>query len=285
MNAAGFSAPEDSAALPTAGEQLAAVRQSRGMSIGEIAQQLKLSPWQVEALESNDLKRLPSPVFVRGFIRNYARLLRLDPALVLSVTQHHALAPQLTTAALEKSAEMPFPVARRTNWSRYAIAAAVVLIPLAVYEFYPEGSPEQDVKSGPVDTAQPPVQVIADSTSPSVPTVGVAQPSTPVVDDLKAGRSQPGASPSMAEAPARRVPGEQIVKLHFTRASWVEIRDRNGQKIFSQMNQPGTDQVVSGLAPLSLVVGNANGVQVTHNEQPVNLEPYIKVDVARLTLK
>ena len=47
----------------------------------------------------------------------------------------------------------------------------------------------------------------------------------------------------------------------------------------------GRSALVSGLAPLSLVVGNANGVQLTHNEQPVNLEPYIKVDVARLTLK
>jgi cytoskeleton protein RodZ len=272
MNAAEFSAPADSAGLPTAGDQLAAARQSRGMSVGEIAQQLKLSPWQVEALESNDLKRLPSPVFVRGFIRNYARLLKLDPALVLPVAEHHAPAAPLANAVFEKSAEIPFPVARRTNWSRYVIAAAVVLIPLAIYEFYPDDTPEQDGKSGQVDVAQPPVQVIA---------------LTSVVDEPKAERSQPGAAPTTAQAaaPARRAPGEQIVRLHFTRASWVEIRDRNGHKIFSQLNEPGTDQVISGLAPLSLVVGNANGVQLTHNEQPVNLGPYIKVDVARLTLK
>src|SRR3954465_8026700 len=106
MNAAEFSAPADSAGLPTAGEQLAEARQSRGMSIGEIAQQLKLSPWQVEALEANDLKRLPSPVFVRGFIRNYARLLKLDSALVMPVSEHHAPAPQLASATLERSTEI-----------------------------------------------------------------------------------------------------------------------------------------------------------------------------------
>ena len=88
-----------------------------------------------------------------------------------------------------------------------------------------------------------------------------------------------------AAAPAQRAPGEQIVKLHFTRESWVEIRDRSGRKIFSQLNAPGTEQVVSGLPPLSLIVGNANGVQLTHNEQPVDLGRYTKVDVARLTLE
>jgi cytoskeleton protein RodZ len=51
------------------------------------------------------------------------------------------------------------------------------------------------------------------------------------------------------------------------------------------LNAPGTDQVVSGLPPLSLIVGNANGVQLTHNEQPVDLGRYTKVDVARLTLE
>ncbi|HEV7823016.1 MAG TPA: RodZ domain-containing protein [Burkholderiales bacterium] len=280
MNSAEFSASADSAAVPTAGEQLAAARQSRGMSIGEIAQQLKLSPWQVEALESNDVKRLPSPVFVRGFIRNYARLLKLDPALVMPVVEHHVSAAPLTHATLEKSAEIPFPAAGHTNWSRYAIAAAVVLIPLAVYEFYPTDGSEPDVKS---DGVQPPVQAVAESASASGLTVATAPLLTTAVDELKAA-SRP---PAGAEAAAltRRAPGEQIVKLHFTRASWVEIRDRNGQKIFSQLNEAGTDQVISGLAPLSLVVGNANGVQLTHNEQPVNLEPYIKVDVARLTLK
>jgi cytoskeleton protein RodZ len=287
MNSAEFSAPADSAELPTAGEQLAAARQSRGMTVGEIAQQLKLSPWQVEALESNDVKRLPSPVFVRGFIRNYARLLKLDPALVMPMTEHRAPAAPVADASLERSAEVPFPVARTTNWSRYAIAAAVILIPLAIYEFYPSDETGQDVKSRQADVAQPPAQVGAETTSAVVPTVATAPPVTPTGGTLKAEGTPPATAPNTVEAAAApsTAPGEQVVKLHFTRASWVEIRDRNGQKIFSQLNAPGTDQVVSGLAPLSLVVGNANGVQLTHNEQPVNLEPYIKVDVARLTLK
>jgi cytoskeleton protein RodZ len=91
--------------------------------------------------------------------------------------------------------------------------------------------------------------------------------------------------PSTTAAAARRGPGEQVVRLRFARESWVQIRDRSGRKIFSKLNAPGTEQTVSGLPPLQLIVGNANGVQVTHNEQPVNLGPHTKVNVARLTLE
>ena len=51
----------------------------QGLSLGDIARQLKLSVRQVEALERDDHGGFPGVVFVRGFLRNYAKLLRLDP--------------------------------------------------------------------------------------------------------------------------------------------------------------------------------------------------------------
>jgi cytoskeleton protein RodZ len=71
----------------------------------------------------------------------------------------------------------------------------------------------------------------------------------------------------------------------FDRKSWVEIRDRSGRPIFSQLNQAGTEQRVNGLPPLAVIVGNAHGVRLTYDERPVNLAPHTKVDVARLTLE
>jgi cytoskeleton protein RodZ len=184
------------------------------------------------------------------------------------------------------SAEIPFPTERRINWFKYAIAAVILLIPLAVYEFYPDDTPAQAVKSGQVELPPPQVQVVAETTPAPVPAVVVTPPSlTPVVNEPRPERVQPSVTPTPEAAAPVRAAGEQVVKLHFMRESWVEIRDRSGRKIFSQLNAPGTDQVVSGLPPLTLIVGNANGVQLTHNEQPVNLGPHTKVDVARLTLE
>src|SRR5512139_3689632 len=62
------------------GARLRVAREMRQMSVDEVAQALKLGPRQVEALESGNWQGLPGQTFVRGFVRNYARLLQIDPA-------------------------------------------------------------------------------------------------------------------------------------------------------------------------------------------------------------
>src|SRR5207249_6781224 len=68
-----------------AGAQLRATREAFGLSLEEVAQQLKLAPRQVIALEDEDFAQLPGRTFVRGFARNYARLLNLDGDQLLAL--------------------------------------------------------------------------------------------------------------------------------------------------------------------------------------------------------
>ncbi len=270
------------------GQQLAAARASRGMTVSEIAQQLKLSSWQVEALESGDHRRLPSAVFVRGFMRNYARLVKLDPATLLATGEAQHLAPLGRSAS--SSPEIPYPTARRGHRLKYAVIALVLLMPLIVYEFYPEYMQAEDGKTDALAMAAPQVVVEASTTLSASP-VGDGLLTTSAAASEKPFQPAPmSATPTLqnttvAVENSRVTAGAQVVRLRFTRSSWVEIRDRDGNRIFSQMNSPGTEQVVSGAPPLHVIVGNANGVQLIHNEQPVNLGPYTKVDVARLTLE
>src|SRR5690348_14709964 len=65
------------------GARLAEARQAQNLAPADVARQLKLSVWQVEALEAGLYQQLPGPVFVRGFIRNYARIVKLDPEELL----------------------------------------------------------------------------------------------------------------------------------------------------------------------------------------------------------
>jgi cytoskeleton protein RodZ len=75
------------------------------------------------------------------------------------------------------------------------------------------------------------------------------------------------------------------IELVFTDESWVEIRDAEGRVVFSQLNAPGTRRRVEGAAPFSLVIGNAAGVRLRYNDADIDLAPFTRVDVARLTLK
>jgi cytoskeleton protein RodZ len=67
----------------TLGQDLAAERERHGLSRAEVAQRLHMSAWQVEALEAGDYARLPQGTFLRGFVRNYAKVLGLDPNVAL----------------------------------------------------------------------------------------------------------------------------------------------------------------------------------------------------------
>ena len=95
-NAADIQAPiQDEPAQPEpstsygsgCGNTLKAAREAQGLSIHEVCSQLRLGFKQIQAIEQDDFDKLPQPSIVRGFIRNYARLLNIDSAPVLEAYQ------------------------------------------------------------------------------------------------------------------------------------------------------------------------------------------------------
>ena len=69
---------------PSVGNMLREAREQLGMSVNDVANRIKFAPRQIESLEADDYVRLPEAAFVRGFVRSYARLLELDPAVLLA---------------------------------------------------------------------------------------------------------------------------------------------------------------------------------------------------------
>src|SRR5690349_18069923 len=88
---------------PTAGDQLRAARESHGLSIDTVAQHLKLAPRQVRALEDGDYAQLPGRTFIRGFARNYARLMQLDSDAIVAALPDAQQVPALDTTPLAAS--------------------------------------------------------------------------------------------------------------------------------------------------------------------------------------
>jgi cytoskeleton protein RodZ len=266
--------------------RLSQARQAQNLTTVDVARRLKLSVWQVEALESGQYQQLPGAVFVRGFIRNYARLLKLDPEeLVHAAT---GLLPQ--SAPLPEtspSRDIPFPAAGTWRWQRYAAAAAVIVALLAVYEFFFNDEP------GSVSTRPGPVAALPSSQEPRPAPVKkpreaqARQPAAATESSPQVSRAVPVATSAGVSQPRERIahPDEREIRLVFEEQSWVEIRDRNDQTIFSQLNQPGTERRVSGVPPLSIVVGNAHGVKMIYAGRDIDLSRHTKIDVARLKLE
>ncbi len=276
---------EDASASP--GRRLAAARAAQNLSTADIARQLKLSVWQVEALEAGHYHQLPGPIFVRGFIRNYARLVKLDPNELVQKLGDSvpASAPR---PALPPSPDIPFPAKGRPRWVVLAVPAAMIVGMLAAYEFLWNEPASPPAAPAPVASAPQPKRTVAEPAATVAAAANKAGPASAPAATTAATQPAGDAQPAAAPAPEGRKParrGEREVKLAFNQECWVEIRDRNERVIFSQLNRPGTQQSVSGLPPFSVVVGNAHGVELTYEDKPVDLAPHTRVDVARLILQ
>ena len=90
------------------GAELQRAREARGLALSEVAQQLKFAPRQLEALEQDRFDLLPGGTFARGMVRNYARLLKIDPEPLVRSIGERFESPDADTLAARYSQPVPF---------------------------------------------------------------------------------------------------------------------------------------------------------------------------------
>ena len=316
--------PASPAPSDSPGALLLAERRNQGLSLGDIARQLKLSVRQVEALERDEYDSFQGSVFVRGFLRNYARLLGLNPDRLVEAAGASAAPPVVhaaPSAQEQKVAPSPERRLRLLTWGGFAALATLVVILLAsnaskeqqraghlareASPTVPPAAVPQTESAAPTEqTHEASAQAPAASTAPAERksavadspsgTVASAQPPESSAGAVRAPASDwPRAGPSAAED-AAATPGPRVlvvgsgpgrIRMIFADESWVEVRDGSGTTIFSRLNAPGTERVVRGLPPFDVVVGNAHRVRLLYEDKPIDLGPHTRVDVARITLE
>jgi cytoskeleton protein RodZ len=252
-----------------------------------LARQLRLALRQVQALEENRFDDLPGNTFVRGFVRNYARVVQTDPAVFLEAYEH--CRPQVEQPQVERRSEqIAFPRKSAPKWVWYlAILLLLLLVsPLVIYlalhddesvpkSFKPASSKASSVAKSAVVVPMtlPPPQAVLQHIAPS-PASGTQETAA-----ITPEKPLPSASPTSATN------GAANVQLNFDGDAWVEVRDKSGKIVFSKLNRRGDVQALQGIPPLSVVVGNAEQVRIAYNGKPFVLTPFIQDNVARFTLE
>ena len=294
-------------AVVNAGTMLRAAREAAGLSLDAVAQQLKLAPRQVSAIETGDFAQLPGRTFVRGFVRNYARLVKLDADAVLAALPGGGDGAGLASPTLHATApsigELPVSQTSRPAWAKWAIPLTLVAIIAAgaAYEMLRTAAPPRTPAPAATEPREPVIGPKAPEPAPppasiaptqtSVPPAAPAALPAPAADPAPgAAAPPPGATTTalpnpVASVPAAAAPGDRELVLSFRDHSWTEVRDRNGRVLLSAMMSPGARQVLLGQAPFELVIGNASDVTLTLDGRAVDLVPHTRQSVARLTLQ
>jgi cytoskeleton protein RodZ len=295
------------------GKTLAAAREEMGWTVEQVADQLKLAVRQVVALEAADYASLPGPAVVRGFVRAYAKVVKLDAAPLVALIPLDTPAPSDatgTTVHRNKPAsfsEVRFP----TNGKRsklplgwIAVLALVAagaglawhfqLIPAALMRggasapAAASGQASVTVLQAPVSpkpadapietTLVKPGQELPPVVTNAVPLISVppqtAQPATPP----PAPAAAPAAAATAAPAAAN------VLVLTATGDSWIEVRPLKGKPLLSKLARAGSTETLTLDQPVTLIVGKPSVVNVTLRGAPVALPPVAGSTVSRVSL-
>jgi len=268
--------------LTGVGAQLKHAREAAGLAVDEVAQQLKFMPRQIESLEQERFDRLPGPAITRGMVRNYARLLKLDPEpLVERLAPGADKAPERGEIAGRHRQPVPSSAANR-RLSLFFIGFSVALLAVAGAVAYvwlqKKAAPELAAPVEPTAAAPQPIV--------PAPAKPLEEPAAREEPPIQPAEAQPPAKPASeaASAPASP-PGIHRLVLRMEEEAWLEVRDAVGRSLVSALHPAGSERAVRGQPPFQLVIGNASHVELTYDGRRVELKPYIRGEVARLILK
>jgi cytoskeleton protein RodZ len=274
------------------GARLAAYRQERGWTVEQVAGQLNLAPRQIAALERDDYPALPGMVIVRGFIRTYAKLLKVDAAPLLAMLEaetapvHDPIAPQKTLEAPFSDARLPSMTERSGLSSKWVVGALLAaLLGAGIWSMRKGGDLEEASKAvAPQVKEQPTVSsdAPANPQPPARPNSAEPTEAVPPVAAQPPVEAAPAAQAPQAQAPA----GKNTLQLKAREGSWIEIkRASNNAIVLSRIVKAGESESVEVSEPMSAVIGNANGVEATLRGEPLKLKTNSNSNVAHITLK
>jgi cytoskeletal protein RodZ len=250
------------------GSTLREARERRGITLRQIANATKISVSALEALERNDISRLPGGIFSRAFVRSYALHVGLEPEEAIrdfiaqfphdSVTAGHAGSAQTDDhEAVESERRMASTVLR----------LLVISLPLAgvVIYYSAQGARRAQVADTPPVSAAPgnPAAV-----PPAVATASsqLAESPRPVPEPAVPSAELPAAIPPV-ETIAQAATGRLVIGLSATSPCWVSAFV-DGQQAIRRELASGEQHTFEINREFAISVGDAGGLSVTLNGAP-----------------
>ncbi len=300
---------------PSVGNILREAREQRGLALKDVAQQLNLKADILQSIESDEPDSSILPTFMRGYVRAYARFLKVPelPLLAKFEHTHQVKSAPVKTMKTFSNRQAKQQTEARFMWLTYVIAA-ILLASLTVWLW--QGARDFGVlgentdpaivqlqeESAPLlDTTTPPSSwpvtepvVNTDSLLPAEAVeVPAATAELPSVAALPAEVQQQLATLNQAESTPTAATesfgdssdsGLDRLKMTFADNCWIDVVDANGERVAYGTKQAGYIMELSAKAPFVITLGNPSVVTIELNQQPYDMSQYPGGRVAKFTL-
>jgi len=298
--------PDDKKSVLGPGKLLRIAREEKNLRPEDVAYEIRLTPSQVLALDEDDYSRMPEETYVRGYLRNYARLVGVPENDILMAFARLTRAKDAITTPVNMPAENETKMNSRAMWIVAVTSIVAVIVFSAVWVLEPfdklpltassSNSPAVDEKPGieevPVGTSTLNLGESAVGTglnvSPVSPESGPEMASeikarTEISSPLKPEKiSKTVETPNTSSE--QNITGGGVLLINYSKDSWTDVRDANGRKLLYRTVKAGEKIALAGEIPISLFFGFAQGVSVKFNGKPIDVSAHTRGVFARFTV-
>lgn len=241
--------------MQTIGDIMRSEREKKGLSVKDIEAATSIRAIYIQAIEDGDYKKVPGEVYLKGFIRNYASYLGLDGQEMINIYRQslEPAAPHVVETPEGSNSSVPSDTSERRTTRKVQekkqksgffmwAAAALVVVMAAGAAWWVFGAMGNKGSGASIDKS---------------PKQQAAAP--------------PAASPPAADksnTPPPAVMSGVQVQAHFIEKAWVAVR-ADGANVFEGTPQAGTTMTWDAKKDIIVKVGNAGGVELTHNGQTI----------------
>ena len=242
------------------GARLRKAREAANLTEADVAVRLKMPVRVIKSLEAEDWSCLGAPVFVRGQLRSYSRLLGLTTAPMVAASgvapiEPPTLVPRIYTPPMQRLAEQ---LARRLI---YIVLTAAIAVPVWM-------------------ATRPHLGIVAHDAAPLELPTGVG--------GNTAGSVMTRSEPSPLVASLTPLPSGALaapaLSLQLAGDSWIQIVAPDGHALEQSVLHPGDVRRYAPGEVVRVVIGNAAAVKVSRDGVIQDLAPYRRSNVARFTV-
>jgi cytoskeleton protein RodZ len=223
-------------------------RESKGISIDQIASETKISARFLAAIENEEFQLLPGGIFNRGFVRAYAESVGLDADQIVADFKRLTEVQELNDS----------PAAQPTKGERRLYPFAVAILALAIVVFYIVTR-----ESG--RTPQTPTAAPAPAQAPDLVPPPVAQPVKPDAPATPPQTTTPAPEPVAAGVPTQAL----TLVIEALAQTWIKVTADGNAVNPGEMLEAGMSRKFTAQSALRVAVGNAGGLTLQLNDQPV----------------
>ena len=292
--------------LPCPGKRLQVAREAKGMDVAQAAEQLHLSRAMVNALEAEDYEKLPARVFVRGYYKNYARLVEVPEEIILREFEDRCpdgdckTAPPVAARGARPEVRSNHRLVRLITWLVILTLVAMLVVWWQGYFNWPEPAElseqpaaedyQEETAPVPESTGNNDEEMVEDV----IPAITEPEKQAEAADQPPAAETEAPAAVDSADVvvppPLEPPPVEEIevpVKpeliVMFSGDCWVDIRDSTRQfKLFGKMGD-GDMRKLGGEPPYTMVFGDYSVAKLLVNGTPYDLSAHAKGKTSKFT--